>query len=433
RAHSATSPFEDDHNSAPTESSPPIQPLIHISHLLAESRASHLTVSREMPAVLSRHFVEKCFTLLLLPICHPGFSQDWLGEIKDLMVSHDCLYYSVLAYAASHVFLMDTSTRIQGLALTYYTKATRAMSCLLESETHPELHNGLLMSVMLLYLHGCMGIGTYTDIPMHVNAAIRIIKTRLLDRHKTVHRLFDRLAVESVLYQIFLATTGLWTQEAEAEHKFDAVFWARAEDFLDRSTIFPGQPISLNSPVLGVPISLFRLSFMLRKQYGSGLALDSEMLSRIRDEVAECEALLLCVRTAESSTCEEGSTEDMYYKDASCLFGIIISLLFEQLCRPHIGAGPLLPEPSESWQVDKAMRILRRHEHAEGWSRCFIGNWPVYTLGLFMKSHNDQEVIRNDLQQRWSLTGFSQVCRFQGDLEHIWASRRSSVEEESLR
>lgn len=145
----------------------------------------------------------------------------------------------------------------------------------------------------------CVGIGTYTDIPMHVNAAIRIIKTRLLDRHKTVHRLFDRVAVKSVLYQIFLATTGLWTQEAEAEYKFDAVFWTRAEDFLDRSTIFPGQPISLNSPVLGVPISLFRLSFMLQKQYGSGLALDSAMLSRIRDEVAECEALLLCVRTAD--------------------------------------------------------------------------------------------------------------------------------------
>lgn len=128
-----------------------------------------------------------------------------------------------------------------------------------------------------------------------------------------------------------------------------------------------------------------------------------------------------------SSTCEEGSTEDIYYRDASCLFGIIISLLFEQLCRPHVGAGPLLPEPSESWQVGEAMRILRRHEHAEGWSRCFIGNWPVYTLGLFMKSPNDQEVVRNDLQQRLGLTGFSQVCRFQGDLEQIWASRRSSV------
>lgn len=107
-----------------------------------------------MPAVLSRHFVENCFTLLLLPTCHPGFSQDWLGEIKNLMVSHDCLYYSVLAYAASHIFLMDTSTRIQGLVSTYCSKATRAMSCLLEIEARPELHNGLLMSVMLLYLHG---------------------------------------------------------------------------------------------------------------------------------------------------------------------------------------------------------------------------------------------------------------------------------------
>ncbi|KAM0282488.1 hypothetical protein ACHAQH_003002 [Verticillium albo-atrum] len=398
-----------------------------ISHLFAESDVSHTAISREMPIALSRHFVDKCFTQLLLPTCHPGFSQDWLTEIQDLMVSHECLHYSVLACAASHIYLTDTSTPTEGLALKYYTNATRALSSLLENVAHPELHNGLLMSVMLLYLHGCMGVGTYDDIPIHVNAAIRIIKMRLLDRHETVVRLFDRLAVESVLYQLFLVTTGLWTQKAEVDYDFDAEFWPRAEDLLDRSPIFPGQSMSLNSPVLGVPISLFRLSLMLRQQYGSGLPPDSEMLRRIRSEVEDCEALLLCDQAAGSRAADEQSTEEEgYSRDACCLFGIIVSLLFEQLCQAGIGTGPLVPEPSESWQINKAVRILRRHDHAVGWTRCFFGNWPVYTLGFFLTSPADQDLVRNDLQRRWDMSGFTQVCRFQGDLEDTWALRRCS-------
>ncbi|CRK45751.1 hypothetical protein BN1723_001094, partial [Verticillium longisporum] len=199
------------------------------------------------------------------------------------MVSHDCLYYSVLAYAASHVFLMDTSTRIQGLALTYYSKATRAMSCLLEIEAR--------------------------DPP------------RIVASLAKAHDLYTDNRQEEGL--IFSTSRG----------------FPRPVHYLPRTTDKPQQPGPGRSNIAVQAV------LMLRKQYGSGLALDSAMLSRIRDEVAECEALLLCVRTAESSTCEEGSTEDIYYRDASCLFGIIISLLFEQLCRPHVGAGPLLPEP----------------------------------------------------------------------------------------
>jgi len=107
-----------------------------------------------MQLVLSRHFVERYYNLLLLPRCHPGFYNGWLTEIQDLMISHKCLYFSVLACAASHIHLIDTSTPCQALALTYYTNATRELSSLLNSASRLENHNGLLMSVMLLYLHG---------------------------------------------------------------------------------------------------------------------------------------------------------------------------------------------------------------------------------------------------------------------------------------
>lgn len=107
-----------------------------------------------MPLALSRHFAERYFSLLLLPSCHPDYSNGWLAEIQDLMISHRSLYFSVLACAASHVHLIDTSTPAQGLSLTYYTKATRELSDVLKNGSKLENHNGLLMSIMLLYLHG---------------------------------------------------------------------------------------------------------------------------------------------------------------------------------------------------------------------------------------------------------------------------------------
>lgn len=121
---------------------------------LAEAMAAHGVISRDLQIVLSRHFVERYYGLLLLPCCHLGFYNGWLTEIQHLMLSHKSLYFSVLACAASHIHLSDESTPMQGLALTYYTNATKELSSLLNSTPELANHNGLLMSVMLLYLHG---------------------------------------------------------------------------------------------------------------------------------------------------------------------------------------------------------------------------------------------------------------------------------------
>lgn len=269
-----------------------------------------------------------------------------------------------------------------------------------------------------------MGWGTYTDIPMHLNAATRILTLRLLDRSITIDHLFDRLAVESVLYQIFLVTTGLWTQSARSDYNFDPEFWGRCESLLDRLTFFPGRSTSFNSPVLGVPASLFRLALTLRAQYRCHNDADPEMLHRMRGEVEDFEASLLCELDPRRQAANNDLTrEEVYYRDAGCLYGIIVSLLFDQLRRLGVGVGTPQAEPRETWQVRKAIQILRRHENVDGWSRCYIGNWPVYTLGFFMSSAEDQRVIRAELQRRWELTNFAQVSRFLQDVEKTWAER----------
>ncbi|KXJ87154.1 hypothetical protein Micbo1qcDRAFT_125212 [Microdochium bolleyi] len=391
-------------------------------------------MSRELPAILSQHFVERYFDLILLPSSHRGFHDDWLAGIKNLMSSHDGLYYSVLACSASHIHLLNNSTPAQSFSLQYYSSATKALSVQLTGPADPEDDNGLLMTVVLLYLHGCMGLGTYSDIPIHVNAAMRIVRSRFLEGSGTIQYLFDRIAVESVLYQIFLMSTGLWTQAPEADFTFDDHFWGQAEDILDRCHLFPGNDTAtLNSPVLGLPPALFRLSFLLRSQFGCGLFPDPAVVNQVRSEVEDWELALLLLDEPFPSFVEHNSAPQAAYeaeaqqvhRDAKCLYALIASLLLGQLDRDNDpGSGPPLPESPEAWQVAKAVRILKRHKRTVGWTKCFIGNWPVYTIGFFMTASQDQELVRDDLQRRCDAMGSAQVARFKQDLEKVWAQRR---------
>ena len=119
-----------------------------------EASVAHKAISSNLELRISHHFANKYFSLLILPSCHPEFHDGWLAEIQKLMTTHKSLYYSVLANAASHMYLVDGAWRLQNLALTYYADAVSELSKLLDRVPQLENHNGLLMSVMMLYLHG---------------------------------------------------------------------------------------------------------------------------------------------------------------------------------------------------------------------------------------------------------------------------------------
>lgn len=270
-----------------------------------------------------------------------------------------------------------------------------------------------------------MGWGTYTDIPRHLEAATNIITLRLSDHPVGLDRLFDLLAVESVLYHIFHAATGLWSESEQPDYRFDINFWTRAEALLDRSTFFPWASRSLNSPVLGVPISLFRLAILLRQQCRTTVLYDGTDLEDTKNEVLGWEMALFHTKTLHSisvSTRAGSNTTEGYYLDASSLYAIIVSLLQTQI--PRKEPGPPSEVLSGSWQVRRAIQILKKYDQDDGWAQCFIGNWPVYTLGFFMSSPEDKQVVRADMQRRWNLTKLAQIGRFSGDLEKTWNNRQ---------
>jgi hypothetical protein len=123
---------------------------------LRSEDAAHAQLTFDLEVVISRHFIEKYYEFLLLPNCHPSFHDGWIRDIQELMGEDESLRYSVLANAASHIHNMDTNPGMQSLALKYYSKSIRRLSKVLVQANDPYLtsYNGLLMSVMLLYLHG---------------------------------------------------------------------------------------------------------------------------------------------------------------------------------------------------------------------------------------------------------------------------------------
>lgn len=122
--------------------------------LSLQAGLTHNISTNHLELCISQHFSGKYFPLLLLPDCYRGFHDGWLTEIQQLMLTHKSLYYSVLACAASHMFLGDSVCEMHYIALSYYSQGVKELSVLLSNVSEYENHDALLMSVILLYLYG---------------------------------------------------------------------------------------------------------------------------------------------------------------------------------------------------------------------------------------------------------------------------------------
>ncbi|KAK7190481.1 hypothetical protein DPSP01_005292 [Paraphaeosphaeria sporulosa] len=383
-------------------------------------------ISESLEGFLVRHFVQKYYRSLVLPNSHPRFANDWISEMQRLMRDWKSVRYSVLCNAASNVHLIESNGQMQELALTYYSQALRGLSDYLSRAELLANCNSILISMMLLCLHGCIGRGTYFDIPRHLTAATRVLSVRLSKQHRVITNPFDRFSLECVLYQIFLTSTGLWSDD-EVNHRLDfhpdLDFWLRAERLLHQSNVFPDQSTSTNSPALGLPVRLLRLALTVKQMYQRAVSYDAATLNDIRSEMILWEDLVL--RDQAPFPLSATSPQNSPYSNASHLYILVMSLLSNQLSLGSTADPPTVPLPAdpESWQIQEATRILRVHADDPAWASSFIGTWPVYTLGFFLVRVEHVQLVRRDLRRRWEVTGFNQVARFCNDVERTWGER----------
>jgi hypothetical protein len=389
--------------------------------LFSQARVAHRALSSQLDLHVSQHFSHNYFPLLLLPNCYRGFYDGWLTEIQQLMVTNKSLYYSVLACSASHIFLSGSGREMNQVALSYYSRGVRELSVLLSNTSQCENHDALLMSVMLLYLHGYGGWDMHNDTIQHVKAATRIINLKLLDRPMGIQRLFDRLAVESVLLQQFLLTAGLWSVTAQSDFPFDHQLWDNVEKLLEKSSLLPGAQRDLESPVLGAPISVFHITLILRECYRSGTIINPGIMRKIQREIQSWESELrkqdFILAQSASDTSIVGVTKT---RDETCMYAIIASLLLEQVTGLQSEKCMPSPVPRDQWQIGLFLRILKRYARSPEWARSYMGNWPVYTLGLFLSEEEDRRIVEQDLKRSWEVTRMTPAIQYYRDLQKIW-------------
>jgi hypothetical protein len=274
---------------------------------------------------------------------------------------------------------------------------------------------------------------TYRDIPPHLHAAVRVLTLRFFETTATIIQPFDRLALESVLYQMFLTSTGHWSDQKPVT-EFNLEFWLKAENLLKDSVMFPDGPASLNSPVLGVPVALFRLAMQAKQAYQCPEPQSAINLRSLRSEIEEWELVILSKQSLDLSAGNNAfSRQETYYAAATHLYVLVVSLLLEQADEKTTSDvlqdwhHSRVPEPvgRHTWQLQKALRILHAFKTDDDWTSCYIGNWTIYTLGFFCSEIDEIDLIRSEFDRRWANTKFMQIRRFLDDLEVVWEQRTS--------
>jgi hypothetical protein len=120
----------------------------------ASESIAHQILRQGLESAISKHFVEKYYGLIINPESHLAFYNDWIVDIQKLMMDSKSLQYSVLANAATHLHFMDESAPMQELAMGYYWLSIQSLRQTLASGKRIKDDNSILMSIMLLYLHG---------------------------------------------------------------------------------------------------------------------------------------------------------------------------------------------------------------------------------------------------------------------------------------
>lgn len=261
--------------------------------------------------------------------------------------------------------------------------------------------------------------------------AVQAVNLRY-DRSQTafsMSRASDRVTAESVLYQSCLLAIR---RPFLADFKVDDDLIMRVECTL-QSLTFLDASAAANSPVLGVPLELYRLILSIIRFSSSPAPLDETARSQLQSKMSFWESAICDfggntdnVRTESLGLQQDLSslTLMLYVLAASLLLDLAL-IMIER--RPTNLAG--LPRLGLKWQLQKALGILRCPECNGQWTRCFLAPWPLQIFGYAVEEEEDISLIRWTLQKTREHTGYGEVTRVLDELAPIWRAR---IERQSI-
>lgn len=269
-------------------------------------------------------------------------------------------------------------------------------------------------------------IRTNKDIAKHVKGAIQLVKLRSIhSKRPPIQRPIHRIIWESILYQVFRQTVN---RPFAIDFQPDVEFCLKAEENL-KSLTFPDASPADNSPVIGFPLRLQKFIIEIVQLCKSPAKPDPQVLQSLTGEMEFWEGKILneghCVEE-EGPPIGSAKQGHVFREHSTSLHILAASLLLDWVSRSQeisCEGEVKLPPTSQSWQVRRALKILRCPQISEEWSGCYLGSWPSLILGYAVDKPEDVALIRNDFEQRFHKLYSGEELLFIRELEEVWRMR----------
>ncbi|KAF9885519.1 hypothetical protein FE257_012847 [Aspergillus nanangensis] len=377
------------------------------SHFVSHSAA------RGIEYELLHHFQLHFLSGLLSPVWNQTQFLEYRDQVMDLFLTVASVKHAVLASSASNKYMLSRDSRYEKLALGYYSQAVKEVNAALQELCSEQT----IPSNALLW-----GKDKHVNPSTHVAGAMALINARLNHNPSSlsITRAIDRVALESVIYQAFLLSTGRPLTPSFFIHPRCL---SRIESLLEPAK----SPQS--SPILSLPLSLYRLIWDIVELCHDPTHTEERAIQHLALELARWEnSVLQSNPTAspnpKSAESRHACFQTLYVIAASILFGWISGSLAVPLTMQFpVLARSVLPTRLPPWQMRHALSLLNQPEVVDPWAQSFLAAWPILIFGLAARSKGEAMLIRDVLVRMRDRMGYGFAQRTLGELEVEWRAK----------
>lgn len=260
----------------------------------------------------------------------------------------------------------------------------------------------------------------------HVVGAVKLLSLKNQDNSssRTAIQSYDRVSIESVLYQGFLLSIR---RPFRPDFRLNTNFITHAEDLL-RSYDNANPSFAEPNIILRVPTSLYRLILRIIDSSNVPRRNLSDHLQALKAELKYWEQLLFDDENSESLQHGDSRFNDLMIIATSLLLDLMTETLAsaDDTIYPASSAGQWDGKPWR-WQLDLAMNILQCPEEHQKWSGCYLGAWPLLILGYGARSLEEVTLVKDVLKRMQQRIGYGEVQRIRDELDEIATYKSSRV------
>ncbi|KLP08807.1 uncharacterized protein FFB20_11034 [Fusarium fujikuroi] len=388
----------------------------------------HPLFETEIEYELMHHFYNFHFDSLTLPTKDKSYFFQCQSDLMDMMTHSRSVKYAILANCASNKHVLMSNDRYRLIALRYYTEAMGGLNQELEdfcpSDTYR--HSCLSTVASFLYVYDFWSLDVMSDPRPHVVGAVKLLSLKNQDNSslRTAIQSYDRVNIESVLYQGFLLSIR---RPFRPDFRLDTNFITHAEDLL-RSYDNANPSFAEPSIILGVPTSLYRLILRIIDSSNVPRSNLSDHLQGLKVELQYWEQLLFDDENSEKGQHGDSRFNDLIIIATSLLLDLITETLAsnDDTIYPASSAREWDGKPWR-WQLDLATSILQCPEEHQKWSGCYLGAWPLLILGYGARSLEEITLVKDVLRKMQERIGYGEVQRIRDELDKITTYKSSQV------